>query len=407
LQTDILPPYISPADPGSFAWRTITERIPGILQTLIAQSSFPQKARARLQILKDEIENKQITNPLERWKFDSRIFNQQEIESWRRVFTEYEEHSWLDVPWYFAEAMFYFKLLCATGYYEPETPMYLSDPFQQNKDEELLNPEGGIQTAREVMGIINEKGRKTKAEEEILCALIHFSLWGNQIDLSNTDIVERSRGNLLASRQENLLIDHSEKLQKKMIAGNQVDFVLDNSGTELVCDLLLAAAILRSGEKRRVVLHCKKAPFFVSDAMKKDVEKAIQAFCDEPVLSKLGQVLKEYIRQDRLILKDHYFWNGPDHFTALPGDLRRQLSRSNLVCFKGDANYRRLLSDRKWRTGTNMEDIIEYFPTSSAVLRTLKSEIVVDITKEQAKQVTARDARWLVNGKWGIIRVCP
>ena len=103
---------------------------------------------------------------------------------------------------------------------------------------------------------------------------------------------------------------------------------------------------------------------------------------------------------------DHFFWNGPDHFTELPGDLRAQLSKAEIVCLKGDANYRRLLSDRKWKSSSNMEDIVAYFPTAVALLRTLKSEIVVDIPNEMAKQVTARDAQWLVDGEWGIIRVC-
>jgi uncharacterized protein with ATP-grasp and redox domains len=381
--------------------------MPGILQTLIEKRGFRDKARSRLQNLKDEIENKQITNPLQGCRINSGIFNEHEIETWRRVFTEYDGHSWLEVPWYFAEAMFYFRLLCATGYYESAPPMSLRDPFQQAKDEELFNPGAGLQTAREIMRIIDEKTKTSRDEEEILHTLIQFSLWGNQIDLSNEDIVERSRGNLLTSKKENLLIDHSEKLLKMMVVGDRVDFVLDNSGTELTCDLMLAGALLRSGKNRRVVLHCKEAPFFVSDAMKKDVEKSIRAFCDEPVLGRFGKALKEYIRQDRLILKDHFFWNGPDHFPALPEDLRAQLSQADIVCFKGDANYRRLLSDRKWKPASNMEDIVTYFPTSCAVLRTLKSEIVVDIPNEMVERVTARDAQWLVNGEWGIIRVCP
>jgi uncharacterized protein with ATP-grasp and redox domains len=406
LRSGTLPRHISTADPGSFARRTFTERIPAILQALIDDRIFDQKSRTNLQTLKAEVESQQITNPLHRYAIDTTVFERREIASWRTVFAEYGGHSWLEVPWYVAEAMLYFKLLCATGYYEPAAPTYLCDPFQRTKDEELLDPHGGLHTAREVIRIIDENTGKGRGNQEILHDLIQFSLWGNQIDLSNAEIVERSRGSLLAAGREHLLIDHSEKILQKLALDGQVDFILDNAGTELVCDLLLAATLLRSEKGRRVVMHCKKAPFFVSDAMKKDVERTVQVLCGDRLAADLGRELNQAVRQNRLVFRDHFFWNGPEHFADLPGDLRAQLSQSALVLVKGDANYRRLLSDRKWDSSTDMEAIVGYFPASLAVLRTLKSELIVDMPGHRVKRMAAQDPRWLVNGKWGIIRAC-
>ena len=48
---------------------------------------------------------------------------------------------------------------------------------------------------------------------------------------------------------------------------------------------------------------------------------------------------------------------------------------SSMVFVKGDANYRRLLGDRKWATDTPFQDVVSYFPVPICALRTLKAEV--------------------------------
>ena len=82
-----------------------------------------------------------------------------------------------------------------------------------------------------------------------------------------------------------------------------------------------------------------------------------------------------------------------------------ELSSADVVLLKGDINYRRVVSDRRWNLSENLEDIADYFPTNLALLRTMKSEAVVDIDEEHAKVLDAQDPEWKVNGERGIIRV--
>lgn len=46
-----------------------------------------------------------------------------------------------------------------------------------------------------------------------------------------------------------------------------------------------------------------------------------------------------------------------------------------MVFLKGDANYRRLIGDRRWPTNTPFSDVAGYFPTKLCALRTLKAEL--------------------------------
>jgi hypothetical protein len=88
----------------------------------------------------------------------------------------------------------------------------------------------------------------------------------------------------------------------------------------------------------------------------------------------------------------------------MPDGLREELSNADLVISKGDANYRRLLGDRHWPYTANFEDIVNYFPTSLLVLRTLKSELVVGLDDGQAQGISNEDENWLINGRWGIVQ---
>ena len=77
------------------------------------------------------------------------------------------------------------------------------------------------------------------------------------------------------------------------------------------------------------------------------------------------------------------------------------------MLIKGDANYRRLVGDRRWPPSTPMESLTGYFPAPFAVLRTMKSEIVVDLSAEQVERLEREDPEWRTNGRRGIVRWVP
>jgi hypothetical protein len=103
-------------------------------------------------------------------------------------------------------------------------------------------------------------------------------------------------------------------------------------------------------------------------------------------------------------LCDDYFWTSPLAFWEIPDTLKKELSHSNLIIIKGDANYRRLLGDRHWNFTTKISDIVCYLPAPMVALRTLKSEVAAGIKPEVLEEVVKSDSAWLTNGQWGVVQ---
>jgi hypothetical protein len=278
------------------------------------------------------------------------------------------------------------------------------DPFQTLKDRELLGPEGGLSFGSGILRKLAGIGSAGKAA----AFLLHSSLWGNRVDLSNYDVEKDDRERLFGSDAAHLLVDHTPAAVKALLAGRAFDVIMDNAGPELVSDLLLSDFILGLRGESCVRLHVKRSPFFVSDTMVKDVQSTLTALRgdSDPALAAAGTRLLAEKERGRLTVADHYFWNGPLHFSGLPEEITSRFADSDLLILKGDANYRRLLEDRKWDPWTRMEDAACRLPAPLVALRTMKSEIVVDIPREKAEGLSRTDPEWLIDGKRGIVRMC-
>jgi hypothetical protein len=283
------------------------------------------------------------------------------------------------------------------------SPRFAVDPFQPFKEEELQRPGGALDLAARIAA---ETGRITSPLDE-LPVLLRYGLWANRLDLSYSQLLERYRDKPDGESNQ-LLLDHSEAVTEKLLQAGRVDLILDNSGSELIADLHLVHALLRHSHELKVVLHCKKAPYYVSDAMIKDVAGTIRCLkqSDRTDLRRLGLDLSRQMERGTVVPAEHYFWNGPLLFPEFPSDLKLQLGRSDLVVLKGDLNYRRLLADRRWDPATPMEAIVGYFPTALVTLRTTKSELITDLPRETVERLNRDDPKWLVEGRYGIIRYC-
>jgi uncharacterized protein with ATP-grasp and redox domains len=407
LPSDSLPPHIMTGDPGSYAMRTIVQRKPRIIREVILSNSLTGPAKERLEELDAEMRYGVIASPIGAGGFPVDAFEMEELAVWEREIARWQGRSWLDIPWYFAEAFFYLKVLLACGYYGSARGTGTSppvDPFRALKQRELLGPGGGLDFGKMILhGLGRMDSDTTKA-----AFLVGTSLWGNRVDLSNYDVSLHERERLLSSDTERLLVDHTRAAVEAIICGTSIDMILDNAGPELVSDLLLADFILGRERAARVVLHAKRSPFFVSDATAEDVLSTLEAFKShsDSALQAAGERLLERMRTGELSTADHFFWNGPLHFLSLPRDLLRRFEAADLLIFKGDANYRRLLEDRKWNTAITMEVAACRMPSPFIVLRTMKSEIVVDIPEEKAAELSRADPDWLINGRRGIVRCC-
>lgn len=379
------------SEPDSFAQRTILHRKPQIIEAVIADNDYPPFVVERLKGFRGEIISGKI-QPLTEHAPD--------VEEWNRLQLKFENRTWLELPWYFAEAYFYRRLLEAVEY-SHSGPLQKRDPFEASKRKQMDESITALSLAVDAMNQIDDR-------ELCFENLLHASLWGNRVDLSNLTVADEIRNRQAMIERENLLISDFAKVldvfQRSSVS--HVAFVNDNVGMELGFDILLADFLLRSNWVGKLTFFLKPYPFFVSDAMIKDLHETLRVFTEtsSPSLSRLGKRMQIFLSEGALAVSDDWFWASARHFCEMPQSLYEEISRFDMVVLKGDVNYRRLLSDRHWPYTTPITEIADYFPTSFVVLRTLKGEIIVDLEDGQAEKLEAEDPDWLINGRRGIIQ---
>jgi len=379
------------SEPGSFAQRTILHRKPQIIEAVIADNDYPQFVVERLKRFRKEI----ISGKIQPLTEDA-----PDVEEWNRLQLKFENRTWLELPWYFAEAYFYRRLLEAVEYFQLG-PLQKRDHFEASKRKQLDESIAALGLA---VDTINEIGDRELWFENLL----HASLWGNRVDLSNLTVADEVRNRQAMIERENLLINDFDKVSE-IFQGrslSHVALVNDNVGMELGFDILLADFLLRNNWVDRLTFYLKPYPFFVSDAMIKDLHETLYAFSEtsSPSLSHLGKRMQIFLSEGTLAVSGDWFWASACHFCEMPQSLCEEISRFDMVILKGDVNYRRLLSDRRWPYTTPITEIADYFPTSFVVLRTLKGEIIVDLEDGQAEKLEGEDPDWLINGKRGIMQ---
>jgi hypothetical protein len=174
---------------------------------------------------------------------------------------------------------------------------------------------------------------------------------------------------------------------------------------ELFFDLAMADFLLHSGWVEQVIFHLKDRPYFVADAMPEDLHASVAMLTKAPLApaQALGMRLAGYLADGKLRLACEPFWTTCLMLRRLPQPLLDELGRAELVIFKGDVNYRRILDDRHWPFTTCMPQVAAFLPLSFASLRTLKGEMVAGLQPGQAEALSAEDPAWLINGKRGVI----
>ncbi len=385
-----LPPTLLTSEPGSFARSTLEERVPGILRETVKLNAFPDDIREAMDELYVELTGGMIRELRE--SAPDRAF-------WNLVSTPQIGRRWLNVPWYWAEAYFYRRVLEATQYFQAG-PWQGVDPFGPKKATELL-PEAAPQAAKSLLQRLPDD---PAARFEML---LHASLWGNRVDLSYEVASRLGPPAGSGEERENLLIDDTARLWDFLRTGgcHRLAILADNAGTELLMDLALVDFLLGRGFCEEAHLHLKPQPFFVSDAMLQDVAVGLNALEREGEIARsLAHRLRSHLISKRLHFYDHWHYATSLFFFQLPDDLHNVLAGMDLILVKGDANYRRLLGDAHWAPTTSFADATSYFPAPIVALRTLKAELVVGLRPGEAERLQRKDPAWLVNGQRGIVQ---
>ena len=382
MQKPILPlpkPWTG-VDPDSFARHTVLVRFPDIARRTVRENDVSAAHADAVERLIAEILDGGLTDVTQPLAPDTAF--------WTRELDAYIGRSWLDAPWFLTETYFYRRLLMALGFWQPGGRT-LVDPFALQKRGAL---EAGTGLVAGLTAMLDEPA-----------SLLAASLWANRVDLSlwptgsdDGEAERRTREVLGSASNSRLIVDDRARANDHITSGQCLHIVLDNTGAELIADLMLAAAAITAGG--RVVLHAKSHPTFVSDATPDDVVATVDLIAQvDPV----GRVVDGALATNDVEIDADPFWVSPHPMWEAPRRLVARLAEADLILVKGDANYRRLLGDRQWRFTDRFADIVRP-PAPLAALRTIKSEVAAGLPTDDPSGGT--DAAWLTNGEWGLIQ---
>ncbi|MFC9125076.1 damage-control phosphatase ARMT1 family protein [Streptomyces sp. NPDC057067] len=385
-----LPPVITCREPGSFARGVMAERHPALIEQVREAFPYgPEQHRALDALLREILHG--TVEPLGPGSPDRELWLEREPEHFGRP--------WFDAPFLWAESYFYRRLLEAVGY-SGEGPWQGVDPFASFKRAELNGP-----TVDEELRSLDDLVDVPAAERAT--ALLGASLWGNRADLGFRGPAGESAP---GEADPGLVADDSAALWALLPAGSPatVAVIADNTGRELIPDLVLIDHLLRHGHAQRVVLHVKPCPYYVSDAMTADVVDCLRRMSGAPgEAGAIGRRVWEAMGAGRLDVRTHAFFCAPYPYERMPADLRAELGAATLTILKGDLNYRRLVGDRRWPATTPFAGPTAYFPGAVAALRTLKSDVVVGLDQETLDRLEGSGKAWRTSGTHALIQVRP
>ncbi|GAA6022458.1 hypothetical protein JCM10207_004400 [Rhodosporidiobolus poonsookiae] len=364
------------------------------------------------------------------------------------------QNKWFTAPWLFAECYMYRRV---RALFSASPAWTLFDPFVGPKTSTWRSSAAGAAALATSLESLIAAGPSSDVEKRRLdfLGLAEACLWGNATDLSLLTSLSHDEIKLLQSVERGqafLLKNDFARVWDEVRGwegsegGKRIDFVLDNSGFELFTDMVLADWLvsLSGGLVREVVFHPKLLPWFVSDVQPHDFTFLLSTLApsslssnaffpgesglsdaDKTALGALGERWARHVAEGRFRLSVPQelkmgetggeaadFWTSSLAFSALPDAapaLLADLKQSDLVIFKGDLNYRKLVSDAWWPTTTPFEEALGplagHFPLLS--LRTCKADTVCGLAEGVEERVQKEDDKWRVNGKYAVVSFVP
>lgn len=381
----ILPAPWRAADAGSFAAHTVLSRLPAIARRVLHEAALaPAMARAIGGLLA-EMPHRCLT-PIEDIAAD--------VPGWNAALAPYTADDWLTAPWFLVETYFYRRLAAIAGW------------FAGGPDVFALQKARGLSGVAPVLArLLAEPGHGDAGVSRALLA----ALWGNRADLSlwPLDAPAAPGPAAVAADAAALLCDDRAVVVAWLRANaGHVILIADNAGLELACDLVLCDLLLTCGIASSLTIALKAFPTFVSDATIPDALRTIALLADaaDPATARVGRRLAQALARGRLQLDADAFWTSPLAAWQAPHALRQTLDGAVLVIVKGDANYRRLLGDRRWSATTPFAAVPPLAVAPLVALRTCKSEVVVGLVPGQAEALDAAATDWRTSGVHGMIQ---
>lgn len=431
MATTSLPPPLTAKDPAGFAYKTVRERLAVILTrtmdtasndvaTMGSEACDDMKlVAARLTKLRDEIAANKPLVALEDDFEDATV--------WNAVLDKYTANGkgnpprWYDAPWLYFETYFYRRIF---GAFYVSAKLKEYDYFAKFKHEAL---DGSINAVRILIDSAAASEHRDVAPAALRQAtrrLVEISLWGNRCDLSlscgadassQADALQKTDAlrPFIISNDTDKLLEHLWKLRERNLGGNkptQLHCVMDNSGYELSSDLVLFDFLHVAGYVTGVTLHAKAIPYYVSDAMRRDVSwtlRKMQESQHESMRALAGRCQRRFA-DGAWSVQDDIFWTQPFDYAQMATrrpELYKTLQSADLVFFKGDVNYRKLVGDLEWDPSVPFKQALRGFePTFLCTLRTVKSNTVAGVDRSVVREVAQRSPDWMITGEYAVIQ---
>ncbi|KAK3308303.1 uncharacterized protein B0T15DRAFT_104793 [Chaetomium strumarium] len=469
MQFDPKPPPYSTADPTSFAYPTARERWPIIITQAIddayrtvaacddaEKQEEGKKIVAELVQLKYEVQHDRALTPL-------RDDGYPDVAGYNKELEQLGSITWLKAPWLFTECYLFRRMSTS---FTLSTHWKSYDVFARQKIKTFRSSRPAVlELAARYKDLISQVRSSTNAPDPeadrlLFTEMCEVCLWGNATDLSlltslTYEDIQRLQGSEARRKAENnILVNDLPQVYAHLLAAKndpakggkerRVDIVLDNAGFELYVDLILAGYLLSAGLATTVVLHPKSIPWFVSDVLPADFAALLNALAnprgfyeqatEEDVLqgrtpeklsdkevAELGFLFQEWSRfhaEGQLVLRPNRVWTGPGSYWRLPAeakDVVEDLKTGELVVFKGDLNYRKLVGDVTWDPTTPFTEAIGPLGPGSGLnvlaLRTCKADVVVGLKPGEDERLRQTEGggddsgarKWAWSGKWAVV----
>lgn len=359
-----------------------------------------------------------------------------DIEAYDEEFKTLKDLRWQAAPWLYTECYMYRFI---HTFFTLSTPFWHSfDMFATSKRLSLVgSKKGTIELVKRFGAVVQAITENQAVDEEtqkaIFEEMIQISLWGNATDLSlltslSVEELNSRQGKAVRdSNKENIVVNDTEQVWsllsrlRSLRSPRDIHIVLDNAGFELLTDLVLASYLIESGYAKKVVLHGKRMPWFVSDVNLEDLKYLIEGFAngtiyddidpaDEEELRKAGEYWRGLIQSGRLEFRAELFWTTQHPFGRLPivePALFEDLADANLVVYKGDLNYRKLTYDGMWPHSTPFSEALGPLAKKhdgqgvrTLVLRTAKADVCVGLKPSQDRSL---EEGWTRYGKYAVV----
>lgn len=385
--------------------------------------------QAKLTSLKTNMLGNSVLEPIPR---DGRP----DIEPYNEEFKTLKDRRWLAAPWLYTECYMYRFI---HTFFTLSTPFWHSfDMFATSKRSSLVGSKKGtielVKKFREVLQAIAEKQAvDEETQKAIFEEMIQISLWGNATDLSlltslSVEELNSRQGKAVRdSNKQNIVVNDTEQVWgllsrlRSLGSSKDIHIVLDNAGFELLTDLVFASYLIESGYAKKVVLHGKRMPWFVSDVNLEDLKYLIEGFANGTTyddinsesreeLQEAGKYWQGLIHSGKLEFRAELFWTTQHPFGRLPivePGLFEDLADADLVVYKGDLNYRKLTYDGMWPHSTPFSEALGPLAKKhngqgvrSLVLRTAKADVCVGLKPGQDKNF---EEGWTRYGKYAMV----